>query len=159
AGRLARRRALPASMHGAERSRPGVLTRLAGSLALPPAPSVGLRFAIRNDRNAPGVPVWTTIVGATVTVGLLVATLSFTASLRHVIDTPHDYGWNWDLRVGAPALPDIGGSIVPALSRDKAIVGLSAGTVTQALVHGQRFDILALQRNEGVVEPTFIAGR
>ncbi|MCU1429403.1 MAG: transporter permease, partial [Actinomycetia bacterium] len=157
-GRLASRRALPVT---GERDRPrrSLLAAVTRGVALPPATAVGMRFALRRDRSAPGVPIWTTVVGAALTVALLVGTWSFTASLRQLINTPHLYGWNWDLRVGAPALPDIGGVIVPALQKNADVSGLSAGTVTQALVHQQRIDLLTVQPIEGVVTPTFVAGR
>jgi hypothetical protein len=118
-----------------------------------------LRFALRREPGAAGVPIWTTVVGATVTAALLVSTWVFTASLTRVTDTPHLYGWNWDLRIGAPALPDVGGTVVPALREDRAVAGLAAGTVTQARLNGHSVDLLGLQQIEGTVAPTMVAGR
>jgi putative ABC transport system permease protein len=135
------------------------LANTAGRVALPPATAVGLRFALRREPGAAGVPIWTTVIGATVTAALLVTTWVFTASLTKVTDTPHLYGWNWDLRIGAPALPDIGGVMVPALRADHSIDGLAAGTVTQARIRGRSVDLLGMQRIEGSVAPTIVAGR
>jgi predicted lysophospholipase L1 biosynthesis ABC-type transport system permease subunit len=74
-------------------------------------------------------------------------------------DTPRLYGWNWDLRVGAPALPDVGGTIVPVLQDDEAVAGLAAGTVTQARAEDHSVDLLGMQRLKGEVAPTIIRGR
>ncbi|MDQ1519273.1 MAG: putative transport system permease protein [Actinomycetota bacterium] len=135
------------------------LAHTTGRVALPPATAVGLRFALRREPGAAGVPIWTTVVGATVTAALLVGTWVFTASLTRVTDTPHLYGWNWDLRIGAPALPDVGGVVVPALRDDRAVAGLAAGTVTQVRLNGHSVDLLGMQKIEGTVTPTMVAGR
>jgi ABC-type lipoprotein release transport system permease subunit len=135
------------------------LANAASRVALPPAAAVGVRFALRREGGGNGVPIWTTVIGATVTAALLVATWVFTSSLVRVTDTPRLYGWNWDLRVGAPALPDLGGTIVPALQADGAVDGLAAGTVTQARVNDHSVDLLGMQKIEGTVAPTIVEGR
>ena len=58
------------------------------------------------------------IVGFTLGIGLLVATLGFGSSLQRLLDTPRLYGWTWDVKSGAPALPDIGSLVIPALLAD-----------------------------------------
>jgi putative ABC transport system permease protein len=131
----------------------------ASRVALPPATSVGVRFALRREPGAAGVPIWTTVVGATVTAALLIATWTFTSSLTRVTDTPNLYGWNWDLRIGAPALPDTGGTLVPALQADKDVAGLAAGTVTQVRLEDHTVDLLGMQKIKGTVAPTIVAGR
>ena len=50
--------------------------------------------------------VWTTVLGATLTIALLAGLWSFQVSLQHMLDTPRLYGWNWSVKSGAPALPD-----------------------------------------------------
>jgi ABC-type lipoprotein release transport system permease subunit len=128
-------------------------------ITLPPATAVGVRFALRRDRAAGGVPIWTTVVGASVTIALLVATWVFTSSLDRVTETPRIYGWNWDLRIGAPALPDVGGVVVPALQRDEAVEALAAGTATQAHIGDEPVDLLGMQQIKGTVAPTVVEGR
>jgi ABC-type lipoprotein release transport system permease subunit len=135
------------------------LANTTSRVALPPAMAVGVRFALRREGGANGVPIWTTVIGATVTASLLIATWVFSASLKEVTDTPHNYGWNWDLRIGAPALPDVGGTLVPAFQGDKEVNGLAAGTVTQARINDQSIDLLGMQKIEGTVAPTITAGR
>ena len=45
----------------------------------------------------------------------------FGVSLQRVLDTPALYGWTWDIKTGAPALPNIGHLVVPALRADDDI--------------------------------------
>jgi ABC-type lipoprotein release transport system permease subunit len=142
-----------------ERRSGTALANVAGRAVLPPAATVGVRYALRRERGAAGVPIWTTVIGGTVTVALLVATWVFSASIHDVTSTPRLYGWNWDLRIGAPALPDIGGTLVPALARDRDVSGLAAGTVIQARIGDRSIDLLGMQKVEGTVAPTIIGGR
>jgi hypothetical protein len=135
------------------------LANAASRVALPPASAVGVRFALRREPGAAGVPIWTTVVGATVTAALLIATWTFTSSLTRVTDQPHLYGWNWDLRIGAPALPDVGGTLVPVLQQDRGVAGLAAGTVTQVRLEDHSVDLLGMQKIKGTVAPTIVAGR
>ena len=96
----------------------------------------------------------------TLTIALLAGLWSFQASLRHLLDTPHLYGWNWSVKSGAPALPDLAASLTPAFEQDPTISALAAGTVTQAELGLQRVDVLGLQQDQGaVVAPTVLEGR
>ncbi len=90
---------------------------------------------------------------------MLTGAITFTANLHRELTEPHRYGWNWDLKIGAPALPDIGGIVVPLLEKDPAVTGLSAGTVTQVDVSGARVDVLGLDPVTGTAVPTLVAGR
>ena len=99
------------------------------------------------------------VVGFTLAVGLLVATLGFGASLQRVLDTPHLYGWTWDIKTGAPALPNIGQLVVPALRADDDIQGAAAGTVVQVDLQGHRVDALAVTLVKGDLAPAVIDGR
>jgi hypothetical protein len=92
-------------------------------------------------------------------VALLVGSACFSASLNHLLATPELYGWTWDVTEGAPALPEIGGSLGPALTSDDATSDVAAGTTTQAAVGDVRVDVLGLQQLEGRVVPTMVDGR
>ncbi|HLX88066.1 MAG TPA: FtsX-like permease family protein, partial [Acidimicrobiales bacterium] len=86
-------------------------SRLAGAAAASgvPAPAVvGLRFALEPEAGGDVVPVRSAIIGATLALGVLMATVTFGASLDTLVSTPRLYGWNWDA-----ALPS-GGDIPQA---------------------------------------------
>ncbi len=96
-------------------------------MGAPPSTSVGVGLSLSPGRGATSVPVQSAIVGFTLGVGLLVATLGFGTSLQRLLDTPRLYGWTWDIKSGAPALPDIGGLVIPALRADADIHSASRG--------------------------------
>jgi len=135
------------------------VTRLLGSRRLAPSTTVGVRFALDPGRGPTSVPVWTGIVGVALSVTLLTGAWSFRASLRHLVDTPHLYGWNWDAKTGAPALPEIGGVLVPAFEKDPGITDVAAGTVVQVQIRSDRVDALALDQQRGVIGPSILEGR
>jgi hypothetical protein len=138
-------------------------SRLAESLTrtqVPPTAVVGVRFALEPGRGARAVPVRTTMLGVALVVALLTATWSFAASLHRLLDTPVLYGWNWDIKSGAPGLPGVVDTTLrPALSNDPAVGALAIGTVSQLELDRHRVDIMALEQERGEVVPTVVSGR
>jgi hypothetical protein len=62
-----------------------------------PAPVVaGARFALEPGRGRTAVPVRSVIIGAVLAVGVVMATLTFGASLDALVSHPALYGWNFD---------------------------------------------------------------
>jgi ABC-type lipoprotein release transport system permease subunit len=61
-----------------------------------PAPAVaGIRFAFENGRSRTAAPVRSAMVGATLAIVVLVATLTFGSSLSALVSHPALYGWDW----------------------------------------------------------------
>jgi hypothetical protein len=146
----------------AARDRPDRPSRLSQGLAragASPSSSVGVGFGLSAGRGASSVPVQSAIVGVTLAVGLLVATVGFSASLQRLLDSPPLYGWTWDIKTGAPALPDLGGLVIPALQADTDIDAVAAGTVIQVDLEGDRVDALAMTLVKGALSPAIIDGR
>src|SRR6185503_20056332 len=84
---------------------------------------------------------------------------TFVAHLHRDLSEKHRYGWNWDVKIGAPALPDIVGAVLTGPLRDQPdIIDLSVGAVTQIDVDGTRVDVVALDRITGAAEPTILDG-
>jgi ABC-type antimicrobial peptide transport system permease subunit len=137
-----------------------VAVRAIDRMNLPPTADAGMRFALDPGQGARSVPVWTSVLGVTLTIALLAGLWSFQAGLRHLLDTPHLYGWNWSVKSGAPALPDLSGALIPAFEQDPTVSALAAGTVTQAEVGLERIDILAMTQHLGAtLAPTVLEGR
>ncbi|HEY7105792.1 MAG TPA: ABC transporter permease [Acidimicrobiia bacterium] len=142
------------------RRRSPAAVRLLDRTTLPPTADAGMRLALDAGRGTASVPVWTSVLGVTLTIALLAGLWSFQASLGHLLDTPHLYGWNWSARSGAPALPDLAGSLVPAFEQDPTVAAFSSGTVTQAELGLQRVDVMAMKQERGAtVAPTLLEGR
>jgi len=142
-----------AEHHRGRRSR-GILGAL-GPHRIPA--TLGVQYALRRARRA--VPAWATMLAVGLTIAALAGTVTFTANLRRLLDQPHRYGWNWDVRVGGPGLPDIRSFLQPTLERDPDIVALSGGTVTQIDLGKARVDVMAVDRIRGDALPTMLAGR
>lgn len=133
--------------------------RITHHLRVGPTAAIGTHFALDPGQGPTAVPVRSTIVGFTIVVALLTAVLGFSSSLTHLLDTPSQYGWTWDIRTGAPALPDLGAVIPPALANDHRVQAFSSGSATQMVVDGTRVDVLAMERNKGDVGPLVTSGR
>ena len=83
----------------ARRQRLATKTRLCcaatAMLDLPAPAAIGLRFALQPGSETDAVPMRSAIVGAALAVIVLIATVTFGASLDHLVSTPRLYGWNW----------------------------------------------------------------
>ena len=64
-------------------------------LGLPAPAATGLRFALQPGTETDAVPMRSAIVGAALAAIVLIATVTFGASLDHLVSTPRLYGWNW----------------------------------------------------------------
>jgi hypothetical protein len=143
----------------AERER-ALRARLLAQLGQPWVPLtalLGTRFALLRARRS--APAWTAIASIGLCVALLTLASTFTAHLHRDLTEKARYGWNWDVAIGAPALPDIGGNLVPALRAQPGLTGLSVGSVTQMDVADVRVDALAMDSVTGDALPTISEGR
>lgn len=136
-----------------------LIDRAIGSAGVPPPAAVGLRFALDPGRGPSAVPLWTALVGAVLVLALLAGTSTFRSSLDTLLATEHLYGWNWTVKSGAPALPDLDAALVPAFEEDRAIDAISAGGVTQAEIGGERVDLLGMDAVRGHLGPSLVDGR
>src|SRR5262249_5648080 len=91
--------------------RPSRVARVADAVPAPTA-SLGGRLALEPGRGRDAVPVRSGLAGLTVAVVALVMSLTVSASLRHLLDTPRLYGWGWDSAVDVnPDSPGAGARI------------------------------------------------
>jgi predicted lysophospholipase L1 biosynthesis ABC-type transport system permease subunit len=117
-------------------------------------------MALEPGRGATAVPVRTTLVSAAMAVALLVATLSFGASLRHLADTPVLQGWNWDVSVGNPHSDDIRDAAVPALGGNPDVAGFSGLAGPEAArINGHDIAVMGVETVKGSVLPPMLEGR
>jgi predicted lysophospholipase L1 biosynthesis ABC-type transport system permease subunit len=65
-----------------------------------PAPIVtGVRFAFEPGVGRASVPVRSALSGTVIAVAMVVATLTFAASLQTLVSHPRLYGWNWNYEI------------------------------------------------------------
>ena len=151
-------------------ARDGIAARPSGAVAylahapVPLVTSVGVRFGMM--RGPGSVPVVSAIFGAIVSVAALAAALTFGTSLQHLLNSPSQQGWNWDVLVGNPnTMTDQetqGGTLlahnrfVGAYSAIAILAGASQGTV---VIDGKVVDmLLAFDPLKGSVYPPLLEG-
>ena len=83
---------------------------------LPLSTTLGVRFALQRASRA--LPGWATIFATALTMALLAGALTVTANLNRVLNDPHRYGWNWDVKIGAPDCP----TTAPSCSRPCVVI-------------------------------------
>jgi ABC-type lipoprotein release transport system permease subunit len=128
-----------------------------GQPFVPVSGALGVRFAIQRTRRS--VPAWTAIIGIALCIAMLTFASTFTQHLRRSLFEKNRYGWNWDMQIGVPALPDLADVIVPGLRALPGVTDLSTAAITQVDVKQTRVDVLALETVVGHAEPTILAGR
>ncbi|MCU1360840.1 MAG: hypothetical protein JWN99_2129, partial [Ilumatobacteraceae bacterium] len=80
---------------------PSRLVGLAGSAGSSPSLETGVAMTL-GDHGASGrVPMRSVITGTAISVATLVVALGFATNLHDLTQSPHAYGWNWDVSLRA----------------------------------------------------------
>ena len=88
--------------------------RVALAAGLPAPVVAGARFALEPGRGRTAVPVRSVITGAVLAIGVVMATLTFGASLNKLVSYPALYGWNFNYALYST---DGWGPFPPAVTR------------------------------------------
>ena len=75
---------------------PSRIEGAAGTGGLPVSAVTGIRFALEPGAESEAVPVRSAILGATLAVVVIIATVVFGSSLNSLVSHPRLYGWNWN---------------------------------------------------------------
>jgi hypothetical protein len=125
-----------------------------------PATAVhGVRLALEPGRSATSAPARSTVLVVSLAVVAVVAVAGFSSNLRHLLDTPPLYGWNWDAMMGDRFVSE--GSVdVPLedLASDERIDGLAIGTLLGARIGDEQLDVLATDPVKGDLGPVIGEG-
>ena len=151
--RLARRRRLAAGNP--------VIVHTDRLLSLPPPAATGIRFALQSGTGADAVPMRSAILGAALAVMVLIATVTFGASLDHLVSTPRLYGWNWSYVLAGGG--GGGGGDIPAqkantlLAHDSYLSAWSPVYFDNLVVDGQNVPIMSTTPG-APVQPPLLSG-
>jgi hypothetical protein len=134
--------------------------------SLSPVASIGVRYGLEPGRGRRAVPLISAAFGAVVAVTALVASLTFGASLEHLLDSPRQQGWNWDVLVGNPNnLTDQESQTAATLARNplvgsySAIAILAGAEQGNVVIDGKVVDLLlAFDPLKGSVYPPLVQG-
>jgi hypothetical protein len=128
----------------------------------PPSAVAGVRTALEPGRGPTAVPVRTALVGATIAVVAIAASLTFAASLDRLVRSPALQGWNWDVVVGNPnGETDISAGARPLLAANPLVGGFSsiAGSIRPIRIGTLDVGAIGLDTVQGAVVPRFFDGR
>jgi hypothetical protein len=111
-------------------------SRLAAWLSGSGAPAsivAGIRLALERGHGRTSTPVRSTVLATAVAIASIVTLVSFGTSLRHLVDTPRLYGWNWDTIAGNPYAPPLSDELVPVLNEHPDVREFSGGSTNVRL--------------------------
>jgi hypothetical protein len=140
--------------------RPSSVTRAAGRYGLPVPAVEGIRFSLDPGAGRNSVPVRSAIVGTTLAIVVVIATVTFGASLDTLVSHPPLYGWNWnyELTGGGGIAPVPGKEAADLLDHDRSVAawsGVSFGAI--ASLGGQVVPVLG-QGVHATVGPPLLSG-
>ena len=139
-------------------SRPRAPSRAAGAAAsagLPVSAVTGIRFALEPGAEADSVPVRSAILGAMLTVVVVIATVVFGASLNSLVSHPRLYGWNWNYAVlaggGAGDIPGVQSAAL--LDHDTSVAAWSGYYFGSLQIDGETVPVIAGSPGAAVAPP------
>jgi ABC-type lipoprotein release transport system permease subunit len=141
-------------------SRPALPTAAASRAGLPSTMATGIGFALERGQGAGGgVPVRSSLAGASFGVLGVVAALLFAASLDHLVTTPRLFGWTWDV-----IAIDTSANVAPcvptrAFARDPAIAAVTSLCLGNLEVDGQPVGAYGFRPIRGHIGPAIVEGR
>jgi ABC-type lipoprotein release transport system permease subunit len=133
----------------------------------PPTVAIGVRYALERGRGRSAVRAVPALTSAILGVAMLTGALTFGASLNHLVGTPREQGWNWDVLVGNPndtSNQETQGAALlahnPRVGSYSAIAILAGAGQGDASIGGvQLGTFLALDPLKGSVHPPLLEGR
>jgi hypothetical protein len=140
---------------GDQVSRVAGLVRAGSAAGLPSSAIAGLRFALEPGRGRTAVPVRSVLAGAMLAVIVVMATLTFGASLAYLVARPTLYGWNFSYALystdGFGAFP--ARYVGPKLRADRLVAASTGVNFATAQVGGQTVPVLATPAHAAVAPP------
>ncbi|MCU1462266.1 MAG: hypothetical protein JWO37_2341 [Acidimicrobiales bacterium] len=147
-------------------ARPGPLGRAVAGAGLGPTAMAGIGMSFERGR---GMAFRAALLGAFVAVAATVAAVTFGDSLRHLVDTPRQQGWNWDVVVGNPnTQPYAGdpagqalyGQMRGQLANNRYVGSFSAlGFSDATSINGRPVELAGIETTRGSVWQPIIEGR
>ncbi len=135
--------------------RTATMARAAIACGAPPPAVEGIRFALEPGSGRDTVPVRSAVVGAVLAMVVVVATLTFGASLHTLVSRPALYGWNWDYAIYAGGgLADIEpGGAAALLDHDRDVATWAGFYFASLQVDGQTVPVLGATPQASVGPP------
>ena len=136
------------------------------ALGLGPAAAAGVCLSVGRRR---GIAFRTSVVAMLVAVAGIVAALTFTDSLSHVLHTPREQGWTWDVFVGNPNSAEaLSGTpeaqqyhdlMTSLLEHNHAVQSYAGVATSNVVADGMTVDIAGIEPIRGSVLTRIVRGR
>ncbi len=139
--------------------RPSGLAHAASAAGLPPAAVTGIRFAVEPGSGRNVVPVRAAIAGAVLALVVMVATVTFGASLNALVARPPLYGWNWNVELsGGGGVGDIPEQqATTLLNADRDVLAWSGAYFANLQFDGHTVPVLG-ETPRAAVSPPVLTG-
>ena len=141
--------------------RPSAVGRWVGSLGLPASAVTGVRLALEPRASSDAVPVRSAILGTTLAMLVVVASVTFGTSLNSLIRHPALYGWNWNYALfsGFSGDEDLPAQMTEALlTHDPWVIRFSGAYFSSVEIDGQKDLPVIGMRPGSPVQPPVIQG-
>ncbi len=163
-----RARTLARTQAAEGRNRPSAVADLLARAGSSPTVTAGVRMGLETGRGRTAVPVRTTIIGSVVAMTALAASLTFQASLGHLLSSPRLYGVTFDGAIESASADITVATAVPMLVADPNLSAVAVGYTGTPIRVSRRApgprrsvaaDGVALGAQKGAVAPAIIEGR
>ena len=120
------------------------LARAAANSGLPIPAVTGIRFALETGRGRNTVPVRSAMLGAALAIVVVTGTVTFGASLNHLVSHPALYGWNWSYELDSNG----GGGNIPEqqaarlLAKDRYVAAWTGVYFDSLRIDGQTVPVM-----------------
>jgi hypothetical protein len=127
------------------------VVRAAWAAGLPAPAAEGVRLALDPRAECGRVPVRSAILGAVLATVVLLATVTFGASLSTLVSHPALYGWNWTYALSSGEITVHNAAAV--LDRDPEVAAWTNGWFGTAQVDGVTVPVLGTNTNAAIAPP------
>ena len=132
------------------------VARGAQSAGMPVAGVVGVRFALEAQRGRSVGPARSALVGTGLAIVMVVAALTFAASLQTLVSHPALYGWNWNYALDPTnAVPP---ATLALLDRDHDISAWGGYDYNNFEINGEPTPVLMARSLDEAVAPPNLSG-
>ena len=151
------RRAPHRAMRRGQRTRPTAAERAVRASGMPVSAAEGIRLAIDPGADGNKVPVRAAILGTVLAMIVVIATVTFGASLQTLVSHPALYGWNWtyDLSSGVTYIPTARAAAL--LDHDPDVAAWTGIYYATAQIDGQTVPVIGMSP-DAPVGPPLLAG-
>ena len=140
-------------------NRPSFIARSAIMPGFPPSVGTGVRLALERGSGRTAVPVRSSLTSVSLAIVALTGALTFGAGLNHMLGSPRQYGWNWDVHMSSSQDIPNADPLLKAIDADPDIQAASLIDSPPVQFGRSRFDAMALLQHRGTISPIVLQGR